>query len=306
MKSEQQGVSVTALGATGIHSFSILPKLIRLIRDRQFTTVYSLLVHANTIAAMASLFCRQTRFIQSIQTTQLRPRWHWPVQSIAAQAAEKIIVPSDSVADVARYRADVPHEKILVIPNAIDVDSFNLVKIPNPTSKSRVGFIGRLDPIKRVPDLLVAAVTLQNEIELHIYGDGPERRSIETAIARLKLTNVILHGPIPRPHEALRNLDLLVLPSEAEGFGLVLIEAMAARFVPVIGTNVPGIWDIVANEQTGLLVPVASPGQLAEAITRITTDQSLRTRLVEQACESVRRRFAWEPVLAEYERIFFP
>ncbi len=178
-------------------------------------------------------------------------------------------------------------------------------KIPSATGKSRVGFIGRLDPIKRISDLLVAAVALQNDIELHIYGDGPERRSIETAVARLKLGNVILHGSIARPHEALQNLDVLVLPSEAEGFGLVLIEAMAAR-VPVIGTNVPGIWDIVADERTGMLVPVASPGKLAEAITRIIADHSLRERLIEQAYESVRQRFAWEPVLAEYERIFFP
>jgi glycosyltransferase involved in cell wall biosynthesis len=307
---EQRGVHVTALGATGIHSLSVLPRLIRLIRDHQITTVYSLLVHANTIAAIASLFCRSTRFIQSIQTTQLRPRWHWPIQSIAAQAAEKIIVPSESVAAVARYRADVPPEKLVIIPNAIDIDSFK----PDPEIKGdttlyikgrvpfNAGFIGRLDPIKRVPDLIEAAGRLRDSINLHIYGDGPDRGRIESAIARLHLSNVTLHGQIARPQEALRELDLLVLASEAEGFGLVLIEAMAAR-VPVIGTNVPGIWDIIANESTGLLVPVASPEKLAAAITRLLSDTTLRRTLVENAYTAVAQRFAWPPVITEYEKI---
>src|SRR5262249_41470172 len=94
----------------------------------------------------------------------------------------------------------------------------------------------------------------------------------------------------------------LVLPSEAEGFGLVLIEAMAAR-VPVVATNAPGICDVVRNEQTGLLVPVGQPAELANAIRRITADNALREKLIDNADQDVRRRFSWPPVLQQYRRV---
>jgi len=110
------------------------------------------------------------------------------------------------------------------------------------------------------------------------------------------------HGTTDTPGEALKQIDMLVLPSDAEGFGLVLIEAMAAG-VPVVATNVPGIRDVVTHEQTGLLVPPRRPDQLAQAIQRIEEDPPLRHRLVVNAIEDVRRRFSWDTVLPEYRKL---
>src|SRR5207245_8751989 len=102
---------------------------------------------------------RDVRFFQSIQTTQPTPRWHWKVQRIAAHAAERVLVPSRSVADVARQWAGVPEEKLVVIPNAIDPADFpgvGLTERRNEGGPASIGFIGRLDPIKRLPDLIEA------------------------------------------------------------------------------------------------------------------------------------------------------
>ena len=97
-------------------------------------------------------------------------------------------------------------------------------------------------------------------------------------------------------------MDVLVLPSEAEGFGLVLIEAMAMG-VPVVATDAPGIRDVVKNEQTGLLVPVGQPQMLAGAIKRIIDDGALRQRLVDAARDDVQKRFSWPMVLQQYRRV---
>jgi glycosyltransferase involved in cell wall biosynthesis len=295
------GIAVRSLDAKGAAD---LPRVVREIAAAAKTvdTVFSFLIHANFAAAIASWFSRGTRFVQSIQTTQPNPRWHWRAQSLAQHFAEKIVVPSASAARVARDWADVPAEKIAVIPNAVDISQF----VPHSgriEDARRVGFIGRLDPIKRVGDLVAAISLLGEQFTLHIFGDGEDRKNIEQQIAAANVSRrVTLHGAIAKPQAAMEKIDLLVLPSAAEGFGLVLIEAMAAG-VPIVATNVPGIRDVVQNEQTGLLVPVGDPPAIAHAIRRIAHSPQLRMKLIENGHDEVRRRFSWETVLPMYRRL---
>jgi glycosyltransferase involved in cell wall biosynthesis len=144
---------------------------------------------------------------------------------------------------------------------------------------------------------------LEGHFTLHIFGEGRDRSNIEAEITRLNLSNrVTLHGSIAKPQAALEQIDLLVLPSEAEGFGLVLIEAMAAG-IPVVGTDVMGIRDVVTNGVNGLLVPVGRPDELAGAIRRIIESGSLRQRLIQAGIDTVRSRFDWSVVLPQYRAL---
>ena len=129
------------------------------------------------------------------------------------------------------------------------------------------------------------------------------RGALQREVVRLGLTSAVtLHGAIPRPHEALGEIDVLVLPSEAEGFGLVLIEAMAAG-VPVVATDVPGIRDVVSSEVTGLLVPPRRPDLLREAILRACTDDAFREVVRPTGRAEVIRRFSWDLALAQYRAL---
>lgn len=306
------GVTVTALGATSPRQFiGATTRLGKLISSHRIDTVLSFLVHANSVAAAASQFCRKARFFQSVQTTQPYPRWHWRVQSLAQHAARRVVVPSESCADAAHVWAHVPREKIVVIPNAIDPHEFARSRVPVepplPPEDYPVGFIGRLDAIKRVPKLLRAlkslGQTFATPVHLHIYGEGAERAHIESEIARLHMTHhVTMHGAVERPHDALTKIGLLVLPSLAEGFGLVLIEAMAAG-VPVVATDVPGIRDVVRDEETGLLVDAEQELELGFAMMRVIEDARLRHRLIENGLREVHERFSWPTVLRQYEHV---
>lgn len=295
-------VPVTALGARGAADFRVLPRFVSLLRRGRVDVVLSFLVHANAVAAAAAVVCARggVRCFQSIQTTQPAPRWHWRVQRVASRAAERVLVPSPSVADVARRWAGVPEEKLVVIPNAIDPADFGEVTPRKGGGPASIGFVGRLDPIKRLPDLIEAVGLLPPPVGLHVFGEGPERARLVEAVATRGLgRRVTFHGAVARPQEALRRIDLLVLPSAAEGFGLVLIEAMAAG-VPVVATDVPGIRDVVRHGQTGLLVPPASPPALAEAIRAVLERPDLRDELVRRARADVTERFAWPAVLPRY------
>lgn len=307
------GVPVTALDAARVwHLPTVVRRLRRLVRESRVDTIFSFLVHANVVAALAAGGLAGVRLLQSIQTTQPRPRWHWAMQRWAAKRAERVVVPSPSTADVARRWSGVPDDAIEVIANAVDVSEVE----PAPDSQPRrfaddapfrIGFVGRLDPIKFVHHLIDPVRTLRSElgraVTLEIYGDGPERGAIEAALTRAGLNEIAsLHGFVRDIPAALRSLDCLVLPSAAEGFGLVLIEAMAAG-VPVVATDVPGIRDVVRHEQTGLLVPFGSAGSLVESLGRLMDDGALRRRLVAAAWRDVGHRFSWAVVLPKYRAL---
>jgi glycosyltransferase involved in cell wall biosynthesis len=312
-QTESANVRTAVLGARGATDVRVLLRLAGLIRNGHYDTVFSFLIHANVAAALVKPFFPGVRFIQSIQTTQPHPRWHWRLQGIVQHAADRIVVPSLSVATAAAEWADVDAARIVVIPNAIDLADFNPgdnTQQPGHVSAAGaasqpipIGFIGRLDPIKRVPDLLHAVQLLAGRVHLHIFGQGADRPRIEEAIVRLGVASqVTLHGAIARPQDALGHIALLVLPSAAEGFGLVLIESMAAG-VPVVATNVAGIRDVVRNGETGVLVPPSAPEELARAIDRVLADGTLREKLVAGAREEVGSRFSWGAVLPMYRKL---
>ena len=297
------GVKVTALGARGaVDFFRARKQLVHLCRARSVDTVFSFLIHANAVAGSASGWLGGVRFIQSIQTTQPNPRWHWWLQGMIDNRAELIVVPSPSAAQAARDWSGVPPEKLRVIANAVDVEQFQDLDPPIDEKPLPVGFIGRLDPIKRLPDLIRAAGLLRGRVRLHIFGEGQQRPELEALIRRLQLTEIVtLHGAVPRPQDALRRIGLLALPSKAEGFGLVLIEAMAAG-IPVLATNVSGIRDVVRNGETGLLVP-CEPHALAAGLERLVENPELRHQLAAAGREDVRRRFTWKAVLPAYREL---
>ena len=309
------GVTVTALNAT--HSWqlrAVVKRLRRLVRDHSIDTVFSFLLHANAAAALASRELPGVRFLQSIQTVQRWPLWHWWVQRRIHRGADKVVVPSSAVAKVARERCKVPAEKILVIPNAVDPDDFPRVPVFE-RGEIRIGYLGRLDPVKNL-DLFVATVGRlvkdsapeDRPVEGHIFGDGPMRPQLDMQIrgARLK-DKVFLRGPVARPQDALREMDLLFFPSGGEGFGLVLIEAMASG-VPVLAMSRGGVTDVVRHGVNGWLFDVGPDGDFRVHLDLIFADLlhdpvAATEDLIANGLATVRERFSWDVVLPQYRAL---
>lgn len=303
---QNDGGRVRAFDAT----VSRLPHAVRqlrgVVRERQIDGVLSFLVHANAVAALASTKLTGVRWLQSIQTTQPYPWWHWKLQGWAGTRAERLIAPSQGIVEAAGRLAGIASERFEIIPNAID--AADIVEAPrpprDPESVLRVGFLGRLDPVKNVP-ALAAAVRRLEGVELHIFGEGPDRPRIEAAAAGDG--RITLHGIVDRD-TALGQVDALCLPSSAEGFGLVLIEAMAAG-VPVVASDIPGIREVIEHEATGLLFdPPGKGGQAGEgmvaAIEQLQKEPVAAYRRAAAALRSVRERFTWERIVPRYRALF--
>jgi glycosyltransferase involved in cell wall biosynthesis len=302
---DEAGVPVIALGATRATQLPrVVRRVRRLVRDGQIDTVISFLVHASVVAALASNAWARVRLVQSIQTTQPTPRWHWWVQRFAQRAADCIVVPSRAVARIAADRCDDEPVRIPIIPNAIDSQEFARANVFR-TAPLRIGFLGRLDPVKRVDALIRAVARLNDEpIECHIFGDGPQRAALERLARSVGMSKrIFFHGQVEIPQDALGRMDVLVLPSRHEGFGLVLIEAMAAG-IPVIAAAGGGALDVVRHRVNGLLVDPDDPEpEIAARILDLMRDGDLRNRLIEGGLRTVREKFSWDVVLPQYRRL---
>jgi glycosyltransferase involved in cell wall biosynthesis len=166
--------------------------------------------------------------------------------------------------------------------------------------------LGRLDPAKS-PGILLEAMCFagMEGVELHYFGDGLWRASLELVVANRPTLKgrVFFHGTVARPQEALNRMDVLWLPSTVEGFGLVVIEAMASG-VPVVACAGGGVTDIVRDGENGLLTDYVSASRtFAGSLRLLREDVELREKLIENGLRTVRGRFSWEVVLPQYRAL---
>lgn len=132
-------------------------------------------------------------------------------------------------------------------------------------------------------------------------------KEINERLKKLKLKNNVsivsdtfLINDMPRLYAV---ADVMVLPSYAEGLGIVLLEAMSMK-KPVVATNIAGINEVVKHEKTGLLVPIKSPKHIASAIERIIFNEKLRNLLVENAYKNVKTNFNLKIQTEKIEKLF--
>lgn len=170
-----------------------------------------------------------------------------------------------------------------------------------------VGTIGRLVPQKAIHVLLDATPALLQAdptTRVLVVGDGPLRAELEAQAHRLGITGAVrFAGYQEDVVSAYAAMDVFVLPSRDEGFGLVFLEAMAMG-VPVVGTRVIGSEDAVDDGATGLLVPYADAPALSHAVRRLLEDRALAHRLRDTAAERVRRTCSREQFAGQVEALY--
>jgi glycosyltransferase involved in cell wall biosynthesis len=140
---------------------------------------------------------------------------------------------------------------------------------------------------------------------LIIVGDGPTRPEIEALSRELHLEAAVhFVGHVAPGGVVFRDAtDIAVSPSRAEGFGLTVIEAGAASR-PVVSTQTIGMTEIIANEESGLIVPIENPRRLTEALLRLVDDPALRQRLGRALQQTVQDRFLITRYVANFESTY--
>ena len=181
-----------------------------------------------------------------------------------------------------------------IVRCGIDLDTFIFRKPKNQVN--RLIFLGRLSPEKGVQVLIDSLVLLREDgyfPSLLIMGDGEEKLDLENYISHHKLNNSVEFTGFVDQKRIIQELeagDILVLPSFAEGIPVVLMEAMAIG-VPVIGTYVGGIVELVTPGETGQLVSPSDSEGLAKAISRYMDDSEFAGRLAVNGRSRVEEKF---------------
>ncbi len=169
------------------------------------------------------------------------------------------------------------------------------------------GFVGQIIERKGIPDLVasIPLVTRQlPQVKFLFVGEGILQEFLLAKARELGVAERVIFTGFRRDIPAvMKAIDVLLLPSIVEGFGYVLIEAMAAA-KPVVATNVSSIPEIVRHGETGLLVEVHAPQQLAQALVTILKDERLRQSMGEKGRELVLEKFTRDRMLAQIETIF--
>lgn len=217
------------------------------------------------------------------------------IEFFAYKIADKIIVTSQEDKDFIIERYKINENKIIVIPNYVDTDIFKPLEVKK---EKQVVFVGRLDEQKNLFSLINAVKSL--DIKLVLIGNGPLEDVLRNRVKEEEIENVTFAGVVPneRLPEELNKSEIFVLPSLYEGNPKTLLEAMACG-LPVIGTNVIGIKEVITHGENGYLCGT-SVESIREAITTVMARDELRNTIGYNARKTILERYALD-ILAKTE-----
>ncbi|MGB9735985.1 MAG: glycosyltransferase [bacterium] len=296
-------------------------KLYKLLKKENYEILNTWLFHASVAGIFINKFVKIPCVVESRQYADLMYKYNLKIRQtldrIASHEVDHIIACSDGVKKVLMNYERVEPWKITVIYNGTEINKFkprNIEQRQQIKEKLKVGdkivltFTAHLRPAKGHQYLLEAISKIKNQypnIVLFLIGDGILMNELTTITKQLDIENNVrfwgYRADIPN---FLSATDIYVHPSVEEGFGIAIIEAMAAG-LPVIATNVGGIPEIITNGVNGILVPPENPQALADAIVELIEHPDRRKILSEKARQYVELTFNNQTMTKEYAEIYF-
>ncbi len=202
------------------------------------------------------------------------------------------------------------------IYNGVDVERLRKRKVDRIQKRQEIGVendcflvvtAGRLVPVKGHTYLITALAQVITEIpniRLVFLGDGELRGELLGQAETLGLEkHVLFLGMRSDVPEIISCSDLFVLPSVNEGFGVVLLEAMVMK-CPIVATNVGGVPEVVLDGETGILVPLKDPAQLARGIIRLLKDRPLAFQMAECGYQRLKACFDIRETVSKTENLY--
>ncbi|GBE42591.1 N-acetylgalactosamine-N, N'-diacetylbacillosaminyl-diphospho-undecaprenol4-alpha-N-acetylgalactosaminyltransferase [bacterium BMS3Bbin10] len=291
-----------------------LPSLARLIRSSRPDVVISTMLHANIVTfaatrlagANSTLILRETNSHRAQRDLSRGYRW---LGGIAYRRADLVVALSEGVRRELIEDMELMPERVTTIPNPVNVAAIGTRiaearREPSPWPAGvrgpKILGIGRLVPQKAFDVLIDAAALHVPQARIVLLGDGPERAALTQRAARRGIADRLsMPGFVEDISPYLAHADLFVLSSRWEGFGHVIVEAMAAG-LPVVSTDCPyGPADILTHEKSGLLVANEDADALGQAIRRVLDNQTFRRKLAVEGRKAA-ARFESEIVARRY------
>ena len=303
-----------------------LLELRRFIRETHPDLVVSFLSYFTVLAAakMAAVGARVVFVLGTPMSAFLSDAdYHWKAAShrtlfsLVTRAgynlADAIATTSQGVSEDLRVNFGVRGDAIKVVHNPIDFAALTNASVEplEPTDAHAwkhpaIVSAGRLAEAKNYPLLIEAIALLRRRmpgVRLFILGEGDQEAQLRQQIASLGLADAVqLWGFKQNPWKYIARADVFALTSRYEGFGNVLVEAMACG-VPVVVTSSPGPLEIIRDNVDGVIVPEHTAAAVATALEAVLTDERRRASMAAAAKEAS-QRFALGAIAGQYDSWF--
>ena len=276
--------------------------------------------HSSTDSWLASLACAtlsnappiiRTRHVSAPVSKNAATRW------LYTRAARTIVTTGEALKQQLVNDNGFPAERIVSIPTGIDLSLFTppasaaakaatRARLGLPLDKQIIGIVATLRSWKGHRYLIEAFAAIKRaDAHLLIVGDGPQQEALQTLIREHGITHqVTLPGNQNDVVPWLQSRDLFALPSYAnEGVPHSILQAFACA-LPVITTQAGAIGEVAIDNDTALIVPMQDAGALADGLTRLLGDASLRQRLGASALAQARERHGIDIMLDRMEAVF--
>ncbi len=295
-------------------SMSAIRSLVELIRQRDIDVIHS---HGYKSDIMGLIAARMTG-IKSISTphgfgepSDIKLKAFIRLGKLALCFCDMVVPLSEQLVDEIKAAGIAP-KKIRFIRNAVDLKEVEQYRIKKQAhdatnTKLRIGYIGQMIPRKKIDHILNIYNQIwqeNNNIELHLLGDGQSRAEMEARAKTLPCSeSVHFLGFRTDRLELLSQFDLFVMTSSDEGIPRCLMEAIAME-VPVAAYDIPGIDQLVMNEKTGLLAKYGDQQTLKKYWLKLLTDKMLAQALAQQGREFVNERYSGQRMADEYTALY--
>lgn len=300
-------------------NLSILCRLVRILKEQKVDIIHCSSHECTVYGTLAAMIARTPVVLAHVRglgkSRRLRRKL---INLLLFRRINKLIPVAHKVKeDVLKNNWFLSADKLLVLENSVDYERFAEVAILKEDAKQMLdlpkdafvyGTVGRLAPTKGLSYLIEAFAKVKQQMpsaQLIVVGEGRLRNELEQQAAGTSCADSIhFLGHRKNIPELLRAMDVFVLSSIAEGMPKTILEAMAAG-VPCIGTNVGGVPEILADGESGYLVPSRDECSLADAMVELVkkTDEEVK-QLVEKARQRAKSHYTHEVIVKRLEQIY--
>ena len=294
-----------------IYTLSLLPfiffRSLVLIKKEKINVLHC----QGFLSSVLGFYLSEITGVPYITTVQRMESKRNPLKKIIYRQAAVCIGASRAIGE---YFKEIGCKNVEVIPNGIDLKMFD--NLDRQKSRQELGLkdefvimtVARLEKVKGI-DYLIEAMAKGKLPEINcrllVIGDGGERKNLDSLTEKLNLKErVRFFGEIPNEKvpEYLAAADCFILPSLREGFGIAILEAQASG-IPVIGTKVGGILDLIEDGKTGLLVVPKNNEAIAQAILEICSNPVLAQNLTQNAKINL-GQYNWQNIASGVLKIY--
>jgi glycosyltransferase involved in cell wall biosynthesis len=286
--------------------------------------VHCWLLYANLAGAIAARLARIPLVVTSVRNVQSEvnynyydPRWQRALERATAPLANAITANAPAVAADYKTFAKVRAEKVVTVPNGMDVRTICRFRPAQRAEKREtfglgpndvvVGTVARLAKEKDFETFLRAVAHARAELPALrsvIIGDGPLRAHLESFAVSLGLANFVQFlGERKDVGEVIQCYDAFLLTSVIEGMPNAVMESQLLG-VPVVATRAGGTVDLIRDGETGLLAPIGDHQALASCIVRLFTESGLWGRISLAASQQIREGYTIEQLVARTETLY--